>query len=42
MHKAFLSLACALICWNFLGGSLPVIRVPNRQAVNEKIEPHFL
>ena len=23
MHKAFLSLACALICWNFLQGHFP-------------------
>jgi transposase len=23
MHKAFLSLACALICWNFLRGHFP-------------------
>jgi len=27
MHKAFLSVACALIGWNFLQGSLPVVRV---------------
>jgi hypothetical protein len=26
MHKALLLLACALICWNFPTGSLPVIR----------------
>jgi len=37
MHKAFLSLACALICWKFLQGRDP--RLPNRRAVNEKLEP---
>jgi hypothetical protein len=42
MHKALLSLACALICW---GISYRVtsrdLRLPNRQAANEKIEARF-
>ncbi len=41
MHKALLSLACALICWNFLQGHFRDLRLPNRQAADERIEERF-
>jgi hypothetical protein len=36
------SIMCALICWKFLQGHSRDSRLPNRRAVNEKIEPRFL
>jgi len=38
MHEAFLSLACVLICWNFLQASIPVILPAKTIPVHGEIE----